>query len=203
MATREKSFPEFIGRANTPRTSQQTSHVVNLPSGIQAGDILVAIYAATNPANWTNLQGFSDMGGEMGTLYKVATGSEGSTVTLVGSSSVRTSWQVLLIRGGALPVEREVTNGTNSINPPSLSPSWGQAKTLWIASAINSGASFSITAAPASYSEFSANIFSSGGTSLGLASAIRQREAASENPGSFTGTEDGYTRAATFAIQPA
>lgn len=193
-------FPVFKGRAETSRTAAGTSHTINLPT-TENGDLIILLVAATAGA-WTNTAGFTDLGLQLGILTKIADGTEGSTVVLTRTTSSRIAAHALVFSNARESIEVAVTNGSNSINPPNLSAvSWGAANNMWVAAVINSGSSFSITAAPSLFTNFDAEIYNSGGVSLGVASATYTTTTVGMDPSAFTGGENGYTRAATIGIQ--
>lgn len=99
------SNPAFVNVAGTIVNSA-SSVSANLPSGIAAGDLLVMFVSIatatgstiTTPTGWTQFLA-QVTGQRTGAYYKVATGSEGSTQTVLLSDSGNTaSFNVLLIR---------------------------------------------------------------------------------------------------------
>lgn len=98
LATAGASGPSltYVGYTYST-TASGTSHVLNFPATAAANDLLVIHInvAASNtasftaPAGWTTLYAGSQAGNCMHAFYKVATGSEGSSVTLTASVSVQ------------------------------------------------------------------------------------------------------------------
>lgn len=210
-------FPvvEDIASGTLPFASQSTSHSITLPSGVQAGDILVIFFTTngvthTPPAGWTQL--LTEIGGTSNAIRhsvftRTADGSEGSGVTITTSANTGHVYVAYRVSGGA-SVEGQITSVGSNLNPdpPSLSPAWGEAKTLWIAAmgARSQGfgaGSLAITGFPSGYSDQL-------GPSAGLwvtGAAWRDSEAGTENPGTFTINSDGQSRfwiAVTIAIEP-
>lgn len=196
-----------------------TSMPVSMPSSIASGDLLIALVHVRNAGTWTNASGWTDIstlsqtgGGTVGKLngfYKIAAGTEsGTTPTWTASTGTTGEWQVYRVTGwhGTTPPEAGTTSGdTTAANPPSLTPSWGADDTLWLAVAGHSAASTTAwSAGPSSYSGFQVNGASSGGSAVSIASAYRQLNASSEDPGAFTVSgSNRFWSAATVAIRPA
>lgn len=123
---------------------------VNLPA-YGTGDLLIMHVShfwnvnINTPSGWTALSG--DLAGGVNyrsrVFYMIATSSSGATtVTVTGASTCRMAATVNKIQAGtfdsSVPPERAslwTNNGTP--NPPTLSPSWGSMKTLWIANGSN------------------------------------------------------------------
>lgn len=196
-----------------------TSMAVNMPTSIAAGDLLIATVEVRNAGTWTNASGWTDIttlsqtggGGGVGKLngfYKIAAGTEsGTTPGWTASVATTGEWQVHRITGwhGTTPPEALTTSGdASAADSPSLTPSWGAADTLWLSIAGHAAASAAAwSAGPASYSGFQNNGASSGGSAVSIASAYRQLNTATENPGAFTVSgSNRFWAAATIGIRP-
>lgn len=196
-----------------------TSMPVNMPSSIASGDLLIAFVHVRNAGTWTLPSGWTDIstlsqggGGTVGKLngfYKIAAGTEsGTTPTWTSSIGTTGEWQTYRVTGwhGTTPPEATTTNGdASAANPPSLTPSWGADDTLWIALAGHSaGSTAAWSAGPSSYSGFQINGASSGGSAVSIASAYRQLNASSEDPGAYTVSgSNRFWSSGTIAIRPA
>src|SRR5574337_187068 len=217
------AFPTVAG-TNTHVDLNVTSHVINLPASIAAGDLLIAKlgYGVTSntltwPAGWnaiTNGAVEETTGGTEGieVRYRLADGTEGASITVTSSAQCRSESQSYRITGAADPGTQapEAANaiGTNSsADSPSLTPTGGAKDYLWLSfvSASRQATANDFTGAPTNYS----NLLTAANTTTGVslttgASAERQLNAASEDPGAFaTGT--GLTvawAAVTLAIHP-
>ena len=86
--------------ATTALTTSGTSHTINLPTGIQAGELIYIAGASTNrgvnglpsfPAGWQGESGASDSGESLNTFayWIVATGSEGSSITVTTTGNAQ------------------------------------------------------------------------------------------------------------------
>lgn len=195
-------FPVVEGRS-TSTSPATTSHVVTLPAGIVAGDVVAVFISlgilttSTWPGSW--VERFDDQDTDalsvtIGTL--VASGGE-TSVTVESVEEIEAAHVAYRISGasGNAEASAKVTGSSVSPDPPSLSPSWGSKKTLWLpvaASAYNA-----ITGGPADYTNFK-----SSGVEPFIGTAERLLEAASEDPGVFTMSAEAWL-AATLAVEPA
>ncbi len=191
--------------ASTSNTNASgVSHTINLPAGVGAGELLVAVLATTsNPTitwatGWTSL--FATSQGANNTLaaaYRVATGGEGTSITVTTSAPVTSSAQSYIITNyQGVPVVGTATTGAAAVDPdpPNLTTGFGAVNTLWLAIAEDS---VEITTYPAIYTKIAEN-----GATPYLSSAFRQLNAASENPGTFTALAGNWV-ANTIGIEVA
>lgn len=213
------AFPTAGTPVNTAFSTSVTSMPVTMPATVNSGDLLIAVVHVRNAGTWTKPSGWSDIstvsqagGGSVGKLngfYKIAAGTEaGTTPTWTASTGTTAEWQCIRVTSwhGTTPPEGATASGdATSANPPSLTPSWGADDTLWIAIAGNSatGETTGFTAAPTNYTGLQSNGTSSGGSSVNIASATRQLNATSEDPGTFTPSSNRFWAAANIATRPA
>ncbi len=201
-------YPAIAATSTYQNSSAATSNNVTLPSGIQAGDLLMLVFrggstaTASTPSGWSLLSSIdSTTLGHTYIWYKTASGSEGATVAIT-STNIRVAAIGYRISGwtGTPEIATSTTN-----DPPALSPSWGTADTLWIAGMTNRISNSSVTAAPANYSNLITIAENgSGATSRSrVSTANRSLTASSDDPGTFTtsGTIDS-PEAFTIAIKP-
>src|SRR5690606_21577426 len=111
----------------TYQGGNDNSHNVTLPSGIQAGDLLVMVFrsaeSASTPSGWSLLS-TRNSSGRTYIFTKTATGSEGSTVSVsLGDDSRIAAITYRISNWTGTPEAVFVDSNTN--NPPSISPSWG------------------------------------------------------------------------------
>lgn len=211
-ATRAIRFPVVEATNTSSTNSSVSSHTVNLPSGITAGDLLIIVFGqiggTVTITGYTQLATQSFTNGRLTLFYKTATGSEGSTVTATTSGNTQTAENSYRISGWLGTPEATTTSGSGaSADPPSLTPSWGLTKTLWLAAAagtITGSNSLTVSTFPSGYTngiQASSAIPVTPGTVTG--SARLNSEAASENPGTFTLSNAGATwGTATIGIRP-
>ena len=141
------NFPIWLGATITPdNVSISTSHQVDMPAVVSAGDLLVVIFASDSntsvgiPSGWTLLD--SQSGGSTRTrgtwAYKVAEGTEaGGAVTFTTSSNERSSAICIRVQVGTYSGAPEISvslGEDKNPDPPLLSPSSGAGDYLWIAS---------------------------------------------------------------------
>lgn len=192
------------------------SHVVNLPSGIQSGHLLVVPFVIRNglnmltwPGGWSDLfevSGPSDLL-KLSVRSRVADGTEGATITVTSSgdnASAHQSYRIIDHDSGTLPVVSAGAQGTSTTpDPDSLTPAGGAKDYLWIAIEGHRDGDGEATGFPASYG-LSQSAIASGttGGDVGAAIAGRQLNAASENPGTFTIAVSFEWIAVTLAVYP-
>ncbi len=85
----EMNAPYFIGVATTTDSSTRTSHVVSLPTGSKAGDV-VSIFSTistqvvcTYPTGWGTSENTN-----FSVIIKILDGTEGSSITITTASAV-------------------------------------------------------------------------------------------------------------------
>lgn len=182
--------PVVAGRATSSETGNTFSHQVSLPSGIVANDLLLIFWSDRQrtdaivpvPGGWTELYRDVSAGGARRIAwYKIATGTEGTSLTITTSggtgNDIRSAHNSYRIAAGTyqgVPVIGTVASGSSSNpNPPSLTSGFGVTNTLWIA-ASHSGGAFNVTA-PAGYSNpIDENSGNTGTSNATMASATRE-----------------------------
>ena len=202
--------------------TQTTSHTVSLPTGVTEGDLLIIFFSGSNypqgsvtvPTGWTPLvdetSDENDITGHYGGVwYRTATGTEGSTVSVTSSALKRSAHHAYRISGHdpdtAPEVAYTVDDGEVITTPsaPQLTPSWGSAENLWLASAAGS---FTDIDAPTNYTTQLDNRtdVSTNHYHAAQISARRTLEASSETPGSFQNLDWYYEWwiTATVAVKP-
>jgi len=212
------AFPQIVGSAITTEASQGGDpHTVNLPAGIQSGDLLVmgvcprGTSGATS-TGWTRFDNPLTSSPNARVLWKIADGTEGATVS-VSAAYNNIGAVVLRITGhdSVNPIEAaawvNVDGGVaQSIDPAVLTPTGGAKDYLWLAFGGHEAQStdywLSGPVVPANYTEIARSAFIAQ-----FARAIfgsRELNAASEDPGLMDfGSADFGKRALTLAIVPA
>lgn len=202
----------------TRTSGSGTTMNVTLPTA-SAGDLWLMIavngnsrdFSAGHPAGWTPLVNQAHSFFRLAVFYRIATGSEGATqsVTFSGNNPLPI-FEIHRIAAGTFnaidPVEAATPNtGTsNTINYPSLAPSWGNAASLWFSAAsYNYSAGSTVISgypfADGQHSEVP------GGTGRARPATSRQViTAPSQSPGSASTISASVSWAATIlAVQPA
>jgi hypothetical protein len=192
-----------------------TSHAVNLPAGISAGNLLVIVAGHDGTPTLTDgtaeytpgvdKRAFNTQG-RIVVFYKTADGGEGATKTLTLSASEELCARAFRITGHHASTAPEFSAGNDgggastSPDPDNLAlGGWGAEDTLWFV-AMENDSSPTISAYPGSYTD-GANDRS--GSLMGIGTARRELNAASENPGTFTISGSQEWAAVTFAVRPA
>jgi hypothetical protein len=195
-----------------------------------SGDLLIAaivLYQASATGNTFGTWGgsFTEFGDSssatnpsiaMGAAYKIATGSETGTFTVVSSISGRAAMCLMSVKNwhGTTPPEVAFSAATTTTapDPPNLDPGgWAAEDNLWIA--VAGGGQTSLTGSwtglgsePTNYTGYAEGAIA-GGDVIGacqIAVAFRGLNASAEDPGAFTtDTSPEIERAATIAVRPA
>lgn len=214
------AFPVVEGVASTDITTATTGPVINLPSGIIAGELLfVHVRNAAGgiiswPSGWTEIGeaggGAADDTDSWG--YRVADGTEGSTITLTFTNSGKGAAIARRISGAAdpavqLPQLSNIRSGTSSTPLPNgLSPTGGAKDYLWLWVGGWEGEQTSPPATvPANYSGWTGAQSGTAGSTASncrLASGWRQLNTATENPGSTSLSVSGDWTAYTIVFHP-
>lgn len=213
------AFPSFAGSLATTDSGAviSTPFTVNLPAGITAGELLLMLISdsvlddSMGPAasGWT-LLGHANTSGNNGhgtLFYRIADGSEGSTVTVTftATNSSRMSAMVRRITNwhSTTPPEATIVAGGASTTPDpgALTPSWGAADTLWVAMVAGDSIFTGTTGYPATYAD-NREEFSPTNNPC-VAWATRNLNAASDDPGTFTVSASVLWVTFTVAVRPA
>ncbi|MEF3692027.1 MAG: hypothetical protein V3574_03165, partial [Candidatus Moraniibacteriota bacterium] len=207
------AFPSIAATNSGNSGGNVTSHTVNLPSGISSGNLLIVSFSndgsdtVTWPSGWTGL--FSTANGTANRLsaaYRIADGSEGTTITVTTSGSqgsAHTSYRITGHYSGAAPAVGTAATGS-SVNPdsPSLTPSWGAEDTLWL-SVYGWDSNASNSSYPTNYSLGQVtNLYNQTVHGAGIASAGYNLNASSQDPGTATLSATETWVANTLAIRP-
>jgi hypothetical protein len=208
--------PLVASVTETAFDTDTTDHYVDMPTTVDAGDLLIAIFTndgsatVTTPAGWTALASDENNAVRCSVYYKIASGNEdGTTVDFVTSASEEAAAQVYRITNwhGTTPPEisTAATGTSTRPDPASLNPAgWDVADTLWLAVAgQDRGDRSGTTAYPTSYTDGTSTLSSATTDSCRTLSARRVLAAASENPGAFTIPVSEEWVAFTIAVRPA
>lgn len=200
-------------RTNTPGTT----HTVTMPGTTASGNLLLAVVmfnsdtTVTGPGGWTKLSGSAASPGQSEVWAKIATGSDGASISFSTSSSLAGAFQVIRITGNKggivsgtdynLSISAAAT--TANPNPPSVTASWGSANNLFIVVANTRGNNSTVSSYPTNYASGS-NIVTTNGGGGGASSGIAYRTltAATDDPGTFTLSASEYGFAYTIVVRP-
>ena len=203
------SFPAVEGVNGGNDVVNQTNHTVNLPAGIEAGDLLLAFFASddlpviTFPGGWTQLIQTGNVSSKFGAWYRVADGEEGATIVVTTDAVQMTAHTTYRISGySGVPLAGTATGTSANPNPPDLGPTWGAEDTLWFV-ASSYGENLTVTAYPdpPDYTD-GRNDLANHAEGCGVGTARQELNAVSEDPGTFTISAPQTWVAATVAIAP-
>lgn len=210
------TYPQVASSAFSEENADVEVHTVDLPTGIQVGDLLLAFFSVdgnntpvtwpTNGGTWTVISQIpSSPGSTTNTLsiaYKIATaveaGSPNITVATTGFDNVSTH-QVFRIAkdtfysaGSYIQASTRSNGNSTAPNSNSLTASWGSTRNLWFTVTSRNNATFGTPSYPVNYTNGFTNAggVSTDGQSLGI--ARRERITATEDPGTFTYPSDAW-----------
>jgi len=195
-----------------------TSWSITAPSGIQAGDLLLALvstYAggqtpATTSTGWVKLaelNGASGSGRKSSLFAKIATGSDALVASVNPSSNTWGSYLYWRISGcdstdKVTATRRELNTGSTSVVFEELTPAGGLRDRLWIAAHVWSGTTGATTTAfSGSYANGQQSAAPADTNRTTSGSARRTLQSFSEQPGNatFSTTTNAY-QAWTIAV---
>ena len=222
------AFPTVRARISSSRGSDATSHDVTLPVTPNSGDLIVIFYATdgSGASNWSTTSTNGGSGGpytyqkpladenhsggcNSGIRYRISDGTETSPQRFTTSSSEHFVARAYVIQAGTFnattPLEAgdDVEGSSANPNPPSLSPSWGAADTLWIAG-YGADDDDESSAGPSGWggSNFVCIESAQSTTSCSLGIADKEENIATNDPGTYTMAASEEWLAWTVAIQP-
>lgn len=205
------AFPQ-IEATNNGQNNYATSHTIDLPASIVAGETLIVIVGqeatgtVTFPAGWTNFG--SQVGATVAqcdVYWRLADGEEGASLTATTAASRRITYISMRISGATDPTSQPpesaaATNANSHPDTPSLTPTGGSKDYLWMTTyGIDDGRTVSTW--PTNYTgnnieEVYTNVVSTG-------MATRELAAISENPGAFGMSSADSWGGFTVAVHPA
>jgi hypothetical protein len=211
-------FPS-VSKINTQTfTTNTTAHLVNMPSTVNVGDLLVVLFTndgnatVTTPAGWTQVRTQVSGTAVRGSIYaKDAAGTEDSTrVDFVTSATEQAAAQVFRIpaskwNGNIADIEADTGTAatTQNPNPASFNPTgWATENTLWIAYAAG-GSYASSSVSPTNFGDRYHTTSASGAAGASVTSARYESAVGSMDPSAFTMDASQASIAFTIAIRPA
>ena len=196
VVQRTLNTPVVRSRTTSSENAAVTSHTVSMPSGIEVGDLLIAVFSTSSATAVSDSAGFTTLitsgsGGVTRVYYKVADGSEAGSVTFTTVGAAESTHAVLRITGaedpGTQAPEAASASGSTDVdamNPPSLTPTGGRKNYLWL-----SIVAFEQPPAVTGFSVPSPYInpqYEADGAAPVTTTCERTRLAASEDPGPYT-----------------
>ena len=213
------AFPVVLSLTSTVDSSSGSADVADMPATVNSGDLLVAFMYSNVNNTHTAATGWTKIGesASNATVRRVsvhaksADGTEGGGTATFGhtSGSDVALFYVYRIQTGtwsgnalATAVQAGFDNSTSSgdPDPPSLSPSYGAADTLWLIGGKGSVFGGTTVTPPTGYTDSSiisvSNFYQ-------LSTARRELNASSEDPGVLDHATNSAWIGATVAIEPA
>lgn len=180
------AFP-IIQTYNTGSVEESTSHYINLPSGINAGDLIlvfftcdgdgvaISVNTSSSGTKWTKLEEYSSLANTAACFSKIAESS--NTLVLTTNSSESSTYIAYRISGTGLsnPVVQYNEGGVANADPPSVTPVFGSKEYLWIV-----------------YGGFDGTVIPSAAPS-GFTGLITEQSAYAEQPSSASAYDENQT----------
>ncbi len=205
------SFP--VVAATNHSVGNGTSHTIDLPAGIEAGDLLIVFFANDSDTDLTWPEGWTEFFVNdwqyvlhLSVAYRKADGGEGATITVTSDRSRHSSHISYKITGMIDPdiqapeASTGVTGTSTNPDPDELTPTGGAKDYLWVAVSANDR-EWLATAYPTNYVD--GETYASG--ALGactISVATRNLNAVSENPSTFTISNSDEWIACAVAVHP-
>jgi len=214
------AFPQITTHAESQETTNQTTHNVTLPSGIQAGDLLILIVGTNNDnsvtiawnaagSGWVELgqEAIQNFEHKLAAAYKFAAGDATDNADYTTTAGEESAAICLRITGAHASTPPEYTptefeSASTDANPPSLNPAnWDVEDTLWIA--IGSTTNGTLTVSTYPYAANNITSASAGTDGVRVAIATTENAAASNDPGNFVFSGTDTVGGAQIAVRPA
>ena len=207
------AFPT-VATENGGGNAATTSHTINLPSGIVSGDLLVAYMVLrgnetfTWPGGWTVVLSLNQSTlSKTEIAFRRADGGEGASITVTTSGGALTSaFTTYRITGHHTTSDPEgtiITDTSGNQDPPSHTASWGAEDNLWFASAHWDNGDREVIGYSTNYTNGRHDRLSDLAANAALASARRELNTATENPGGIDVEFGVNATVATLVIRPA
>lgn len=203
------TFPAVAATNSGNSGANTTSTVITMPTGATVGDLVVVVFgkdgtgvpSIASGTGWTQVGGAST-GSSYGVIFwKVFDGSgDNLTITTTSEGTCYTVYRITGHNGQVNISSPQVSAGTTP-NPANLDPAdWGTEDTLWISACAWDG-NVAHSAYPTNYASNQLTNRWANSNGCGVASATRNLNAGSEDPGTFTIGSDEWW-ALTIAIRP-
>lgn len=141
---------EFIASASA--NSSISPLTINKPSGVVAGNLLVAVLIHGDTGVWTQLSGWteateSDTNPTISIQYRVAEASDGASYSFECSNSKELTGVILAFRNAAFDVVGAFAESTSPVLAPSISVSFNNSVLLAVAGTTSSSVGFTFPTA--------------------------------------------------------
>ena len=198
------SFPVVQSTANS-NSGSTTNHSVTMPTGIEAGDLLLAFFTTNSdstvntPAGWTKLVDqteptFPDI--RLAVYSKRAVGGDSLTVVTNNNETSAHCVYRIYTDNEAEAAAVGAASASANPNPPPLTPTGGAQDFLWFAAFGSTGVT--VSSYPSNYTD---NQVSNTAGGRSIAAATRNLDASSEDPGTYTISSSNDWVAVTVAVE--
>lgn len=192
--------PVLVTSATSTQTSDTTSHPINMPSGIVAGNSLLLTFSVdtgtlpATPAGWTVVDSQVAPSSAFYSIIFKKTAEGGDTVTVTTVGAERSAAICMRISPATHMYVSKTTQGdTTSPDCPSLSPGVGINSFLWLA-CYASSADNTVTAPPSGYTTVAAVNSTSATNGVSCSVCQKTSTASSEDPGTATSGPTGRSQ---------
>ena len=192
--------PFFKGSVRTSDVFTRSIHEITLPSGIAIGDTIVLLLGTATISDWN---GYTELNSATHhrLAYRIADGTEGSTVTITASSGTRLAAIAFLIGNGSPDI-------TPSIEVDGQSGSDVTAPTITLSTVKNylyivtwgGSDSVGVGAPPPKYQDFKVAAGGAGASRVAMAHLTLRGN--SEAPGNWSNGSAGTINVSTIAVHP-
>ncbi len=213
----QAAFPSIADTATSLEdATNKVSHTVSLPPNIVSGNLLIVVFVSdgnpsiTFPNEGTDWIVLKDMAADgnaarLKVCYRDADGGEGATITVTTASSQRSAHVAYRITGHSTTQSPEASTGASGDDrwpdPDSLTPTGGAKDYLWIAIE-GHDRDRDVAIWPSGYALAQLKSVGGGANSASTAAGGRNRNIASEDPGTFSIMNGDNWAAVTVAIHP-
>ena len=211
------THPVVESTTKSATNAPSTSHSVLLDGLDEPGELLLAWLmfnsdtTITGMAGWTALSSNTASPGRSAVYGKIATGSEGSSISATTSTSQAGAFIVQrisnnkggLVAGTDYTVAVAAAATTANPNPPSVTAGWGSDDNLFVAACAVRGDNDTVTGYPTNYTGEQHVTTNGGGGGATIGVAYRQYTSATDDPDAFTLSASEFGRAYTIVIRPA
>lgn len=200
------SYPTIASYTTGSTTSNATSTSITVPSGTQAGDLMLLLISKdgtglfTTPSGWKVLENTGSSAQAVGIFYRQLTAPL-SNFTIVHASEM-TAWILLRIPDGDIPQKSSrATGNSRAPNPPSLKHSFREGtEVMWLAM-MGHDYNRTTSAYPSNFPDNRINSRSTSTLGSGVSMATLNSTTNPQDPGTFTISATDTWQAYTLAIK--
>lgn len=204
--------PVVVSTSMDVMPQQASTYTVPLPSGVQAGDLVILFLATgfqtlrADPSGWTRLLTVNEPSGfwcSNTVLYRVAAGSETSVIVDLGNFTSACSVAYRITGADVANMSFAVDSApTTDFDPPALTPPGGSKDYLWLATCTVDGFyTQTFTGPPDGFTDLLApDLAPSASSNINLATAQQSLTASTLDPAPFKFSSSTPNATATIAI---